>query len=194
MARKLRSWFLGAKFHITSRGIRKLSLFYDDEDYLEYLSLLKETQCTYPFKLHTYCLMTNHTHLQLETIEIPPGPIMKNLNTKYAKYFNKKYEYTGHVFEKRYGAELIDSPDYELDVSKYIHLNPFKAGIVAAPEDYPWSSCRSYLLCEESPLIDKEQVFSYFPHPLFKNYEDFVKAPYLNPTFPEMEGNLCGQK
>jgi putative transposase len=194
LARKLRGWFPGAKFHITCRGIRKSSLFYDADDFLEYLCLLKETQCTYPFKLYTYCLMSNHTHLQLETLETPTGPIMKNLNTKYAKYFNKKYEYSGHVFEKRYGAELIDSPDYELDVSKYIHLNPFKAGIVEAPEDYPWSSYRAYLHGQESPFIDTTQVLSYFPRPLFKHYQDFVKAPFINPTFPEMEGDLCGQK
>lgn len=191
MARKLRGWFPGAKFHITSRGNRKSSLFFDDDDYLFYLSLLKETQSTYPFILHTYCLMPNHIHLQLETIETPLTPIMKNLNTKYAKKFNKKYEFSGHVFEKRYNAVLIDSPDYELTVSKYIHLNPFKAGMVAEPEDYPWSSCRSYLLGDESSLIDTKQVLSYFPNPFFKNYHAFVKAPYLN---PETEAQLCGRE
>ena len=167
-----------------------MSLFYVDDDYLEYLNLLKETQVAYPFKLHTYCLMTNHTHLQLETLETPPALIMKNLNTKYAKYFNKKYEYTGHVFEKRYGAELIDSPDYELDVSKYIHLNPYKAGLVKTPEDYPWSSYRTYLHGEESPLIDAKQVLSYFPDPKAELYEKFVKAPFLIPTFPVKEGDI----
>ena len=190
LVRRLRRWFPGAKFHITSRGIRKSSLFYDDDDYLKYLSLLKKTQRAYPFNLHSYCLMTNHTHLQLETVETPPSIIMKNLNTNYAKYFNKKYEYTGHVFEKRYGAELIDSPDYELDVSKYIHLNPTKAGMVEAPEDYPWSSYRAYIFGEESSLIDTKQVLSYYPDPKANHYEAFVKAPILTPAFPIEEGDL----
>jgi REP element-mobilizing transposase RayT len=114
--------------------------------------------------------MSNHTHLQIETIEIPPSIIMKHLNTKYAKYFNKKYNYSGHVFEKRYGAEFIDSRAYELDLSKYVHLNPVKAGIVAFPEDYPWSSYRAYLQKEEFPLIEKQQILSYFPNPYFNSY------------------------
>lgn len=192
MGRKNRNWFPGAKLHITSRGIRRSPLFFEDEDYLEYLSLIAETKSRYPFILHTYCLMTNHTHLQLETIEFPPSTIMKHLNTKYAKYFNKKYDYSGHVFEKRYGAEFIDSRAYELDLSKYVHLNPVKAGIVNFPEDYPWSSYRAYLHKEESPLIDKHQILSYFPNSYFDNYESFIKSPVID--ISNMEAELCGQK
>ncbi|MDV2687007.1 transposase, partial [Alkalihalophilus lindianensis] len=93
-------------------------------------SLLAETMNSYPFRLHAFCLMTNHTHLQIETMETPLSTIMKYLNMKYAKYVNKKYDFSGHVFEKRYGAELLDFPEYEIDVSKYIHLNPVAAGMV----------------------------------------------------------------
>jgi putative transposase len=185
--RKRRSWFPGAKYHITSRGIRKYPLFYEEDDFLKYLSLIKETQRTYPFLLQCYCLMTNHTHLQIETIEFPPSVIMKQLNTTYAKYFNSKYEFSGHVFEKRYGAELIDSPDYEKDVSKYIHLNPYIAGMVEAPEDYLWSSYRNYLLGEESPLITTQHILSYFPNAYFQSYGDFVKAPFIDHSFSEIE-------
>lgn len=201
MTRKSRNWFPGAKFHITSRGIRKSALFYEEEDYQKYLSLLEETRSLNPFTLYTYCLMTNHTHLQVETLETPPSIIMKNLNTKYAKYFNKKYEFSGHVFEKRYGAELIDTLDYELDVSKYIHLNPLKAGIVKVPEDYPWSSYRSYVHNEQTSLIDTAQILSYFPSPQSQHYEHFLNAPLTNPTSLEFfkfdhetEGQPCGQK
>jgi putative transposase len=192
--RRLRSWFPGAKYHITSRGIRKYPLFYEDEDYFKYLSIIKETQQTHPFHLYSYCLMTNHTHLQIETIEATPSMIMKKINTTYAKYFNWKYDYSGHVFDKRYGAEHIDSPDYEKDVSKYIHLNPFKAGMVRSPEEYPWSSYRTYLSGEKSPIITTKQILSYFPNSLFKSYEEFVKAPFSNASFPDMEDDLCGPR
>jgi putative transposase len=180
MGRKRRAWFQGAKYHITSRGNRKSTLFYEDEDRMKYLSLLNETMERYSFTLHAYCLMTNHTHLQIETSDISPTIIMSTLNTKYAKYFNKKYDYTGHVFEKRYGAELLDSLDYEFDVSKYIHLNPLKGGLVDALEDYPWSSYHAYVNGEASQLVDTSHLLSYFPSPASQHYEEYVKTPLMD--------------
>jgi putative transposase len=176
MVRNGRCWFEGAKFHVTSRGIRKSFLFFEDEDYEKYLELIEETKVQYPFHLHTYCLMTNHTHLQLETPAIPLSTIMKHLNTKFAKYFNKKYDFSGHVFEKRYGAELLNSCEYEIDVSKYIHLNPVKSGIVASAEEYPWSSYRTYIYGEANPHIDPNPILSYFPQPQLQSYQQYMKA------------------
>ncbi|MBV7504109.1 transposase [Bacillus sp. sid0103] len=176
MVRGVRLWFKGARYHVTCRGIRRSSLFFDNDDFEKYLALLKETKERYPFNLHTYCLMTNHIHLQLETFDTPLSTIMKNLNTKFAKYINKKYDFSGHVFEKRYGAELLNSPEYEIDVSKYIHLNPTSAGMVANPEDYPWSSCRTYIFGESISLIDPQPLLSYFPNPPLQHYENYLKS------------------
>ncbi|MFL6562930.1 MAG: transposase [Bacillus sp. (in: firmicutes)] len=202
MVRRVRPWFKGAKYHVTSRGIRRSSLFFDDDDFKKYLALLNETKERYPFSLHTYCLMTNHTHLQLETLETPLSTIMKNLNTKFAKYINKKYDFSGHVFEKRYGAELLNSPEYEIDVSKYIHLNPTSAGMVAKPEDYPWSSCRAYIYGESIPLIDPKPLLLYFPDPPLERYENYLKAVPTDKFFWEdgkihmlnKEDMACGLK
>ncbi|KAB2336766.1 transposase [Cytobacillus depressus] len=185
MARKRRVWFPGAKYHITSRGIRKNALFHDDADRKHYLTLLAKTKERYPFILHSYCLMTNHIHLLLETIDTRTGLIMKHLHSNYAKYFNKRNDFTGYVFERRYGAEWIDSASYELDVSKYIHLNPLKAGIVTKLEDYPWSSYRAYMLKEENPLISTDQILSYFPKPQHKEYEKYLNAGFSDPEFDE---------
>ncbi|MFB5195234.1 transposase [Neobacillus sp. KR4-4] len=176
MVRSVRLWYKGAKYHVTSRGIRRSSLFFDNDDFEKYLALLKETKERYPFNLHTYCLMTNHIHLQLETLETPLSTIMKHLNTKFAKYINKKYNFSGHVFEKRYGDVLLNSPEYEIDVSKYIHLNPTSAGMVVNPEDYPWSSCRAYIFGESIPLIDPQPLLSYFPDPPLSHYENYLNA------------------
>jgi putative transposase len=175
-------WVPGTKYHITSRGVRKMALFHDDKDYYQYLSFLQETKQKYPFILHTYCLMTNHIHLQLETIDNPPGIIMKHLHTKYAKYFNRRHDFKGHLFESRYGRQVINRPDYELDVSKYIHVNPLKANMVQNLDDYHWSSYRSYILNERNPLITTKQVLSYFNEPKSLNYERFLKATYLDQT------------
>jgi putative transposase len=180
MGRKRRAWFHGAKYHITSRGNRKSTLFYDDEDRKKYINLLIEIKERFSCTLHAFCLMTNHTHLQLETSDTSLAIIMSYLNTKYAKYFNKKYQFSGHVFEKRYGAELLDSLDYEFDVSKYIHLNPLKAGLVDALEDYSWSSYHAYVYGEASILVSTKHLLSYFPNPASKHYEDYVKAPLMD--------------
>lgn len=178
MVRKQRTWFPGAKYHITSRGVRKSLLFYDDEDRFEYLHMLNKTKHQYPFILHTFCLMDNHIHLQMETIETPPGLIMKHLHSKYAKYFNQKHEFTGHLFEKRYGSELIDARDYELEVSRYIHLNPLKAKMVKNIEDYQWSSIHSYLTeSTNSSLVCTNQILSYFPPPQLETYLRFLHSP-----------------
>ncbi|MDQ1000774.1 putative transposase [Neobacillus niacini] len=180
MGRKRRAWFPGAKYHIMSRGNRKSTLFYDDEDRLKYLSFLKETMVRFPFTLHTFCLMSNHTHLQIETSDTSPTIIMSHFNTKFAKYFNKKYDFTGHVFEKRYGAELLDSLDYEFDVSKYIHLNPLKAGLVDELEYYPWSSYNAYVNGEVNEFVDTKHLLSFFPAPASRHYEEYIKTPKVD--------------
>lgn len=185
MVRKRRIWFPGAKFHITSRGVRKKDLFHDAEDRQFYLELLAETKQRFPFELHTYCLMSNHIHLQLETINTPTGSIMQYLHSKYAKFFNKKYEYVGHVFETRYDARWINSAAYELEASKYIHLNPLEAHMVKRLEDYPWSSYRAYIQNEKNPLITKKQIYSYFSDPPHKEYERYVKSGFCEPVFDQ---------
>lgn len=185
MPRKVRPWFPGAKYHITSRGVRRSSLFHADEDREEYLSILEETMHRYPFILHTYCLMTNHIHLQIETKNTPPAKIMMNLNRKYANYFNNKYHHSGHVFDKRYGAELIDSSEYELDLSKYIHLNPLKAGMVERLEDYKWSSYPVYGHIVKSTIVTTKQILSYFPKPQSQLYEKYLKSGYIELSFTD---------
>ena len=178
MPRKPQIWFPGAKYHIYNRGNRKSTLFYDDEDRMKYLTTVAETKEKYPFYLNSYCLMTNHFHFNLETVQVPPGKIMHAINVNYAKYFNKKYDLTGHVFENRYNYEIIDSIEYELDLSKYIHLNPLKAGMVQRMEDYPWSSYRAYVLKEPNPLVTADRLLSYFPDPPEVYYSQYLNSEY----------------
>lgn len=177
MARKPRIWFKGAVYHITCRGNRRATLFYDDADRLMYLSLLEELRAIYPFYLHSFCLMTNHIHLQIETIDTHPQFIMKYLNSNYAIYFNKRYNFSGHVFQGRYGAKLIDSIDYFLKVSKYIHLNPVEAKITTKPELYPWSSYLYYVKPRENPYvtITTTRTLSYFTPPTHEKYREYVE-------------------
>jgi putative transposase len=174
MARERRVWYPGATYHITSRGNRRYIIFVDDWDRRQYLSLIMQIRKQHPFILHSYCLMTNHIHLLLETIDTPLNKIMKLLNQRYAAYFNKRHDFDGHVFQGRYGAELIDSIGYFLYASKYIHLNPVDAKIVSHPLHYRWSSYRLFLQGKQSPLVHTEKILSYFPDPN-RSYQNFVE-------------------
>ncbi|WP_338449570.1 transposase [Niallia oryzisoli] len=176
MSRKPRIYFPGAIYHITDRGNRCAALFYDDRDRKKYLGIVEEAHSQYPFHLHSYCLMSNHIHLLLETINHHPQQIMSMINTQYAIYFNRRYEFIGHVFQGRYKASLIDSLQYFLEVSKYIHLNPVESGLALSPESYPWSSYNAYISSNHpNPLVTTEKVLFYFPEPKIENYRLFVE-------------------
>lgn len=185
MTRKRRVWFPNAIYHITNRGNRKEDIFLDDYDRQTYLNMIEDVRIRYPFQLHSYCLMSNHIHLQLQTLEDPIYNIMKLLNTKYAKHFNRRHNLVGHVFQGRYGSELIHSIDYELNVSKYIHLNPVEAYMVKKPELYPWSSYKAYVYNERNPHVNTERILSYFPPPQALNYLNFITQDDVLPNPPD---------
>lgn len=102
--------------------------------------------------------MTNHVHLQLVTEETEIWTIMKNILSKYSNYFNHKYDLVGHVFQGRYHSEIIKDAIYFAQTSRYIHLNPVKAGIVKHPILYPWSSYGVLLGSRLSKLIDGKKI------------------------------------
>ncbi|MCT8137699.1 transposase [Anaerobacillus sp. CMMVII] len=181
MARKLRIYFGGATYHITNRGNRREAVFYDDEDRNRYLKILEETRAIYPFILHSYCLMSNHIHLLLETIDHHPKEIMKMINSRYAIYFNKRHELVGHLFQGRYGAEIIDTPQYFLEASRYIHLNPVEAKMVERPQDYPWSSYQAFISDSKNPHISTEKTLAYFENSQKETYKYYVES-ILKPT------------
>lgn len=175
MARKNRTWFPGAIYHITSRGNRRALIFMDDLDRKMYLKLLNTARETYPFYIHSYCLMPNHIHLLIETINHPPEFFMKMLHQRYVMYFNKRHDFVGHLFQGRYSAQHIDSAKYFLLASKYIHNNPSKANLVDFPNQYHWSSYSSFLGLNHSDLVTTNKILEYFPEPKSENYGLFVE-------------------
>ena len=102
MPRKNRIWYPGALYHIMCRGNHRNDIFRDDEDRQVYITKLREAKEYYDFNLFSYCLMTNHVHLQIETKDIELGILMKRINMTYAIYFNQKYNFVGHLFQGRY--------------------------------------------------------------------------------------------
>jgi REP element-mobilizing transposase RayT len=128
------------------RGNHRHDIYRDDEDRQVYLTLLRETKKEYKFYLHSYCLMTNHVHLHIETEDINISIIMKRINLLYAQFFNNKYNFVGHLFQDRFKSELIETDQYHLEIGRYIHLNPVRANMTELPIDYTWSSYRVYML------------------------------------------------
>ncbi len=174
MARKPRVWFPGATYHIISRGVRKHPLFYDEQDRKVYLNQLEKVMDRYPCKIHSYCLMTNHIHLLLETVSHSSSKIIKLLHTRYAIYYKFRHQVSGHVFESRYTGKLIDSLTYFLEASKYIHRNPLEANLIENSNNPLWSSLHYYKDNFTSPILTTNKILSYFPNPSLENYLLFV--------------------
>lgn len=157
------------------RGIRRKEIYRDDNDYHAFISILRSGLEKYGCKLHAYCLMTNHFHLLIETSDENIAKFMKYLAGCYALYFNKKYLYQGHLFEGRYKAIIVKDDNYFLHTSRYIHLNPVKAGMVENPEDYPWSSYRTIIGIYRDNLSYNSRTYAYFKNNPVIGYRQFVE-------------------
>jgi putative transposase len=175
MSRKHRIWYPEACYHIICRGNRSQDIFRDEEDRQFYLTTLRQVQKLISYYLHSYCLMTNHVHLQIETTKISISEVMKRINILYSIYFNYKYSFVGHLFQGRYRAELIDTDSYQLEISRYIHLNPVRANMVDFPLDYPWSGYSFYCQGEGHALLKTEKILSYFSFSQVQRYREFVE-------------------
>ena len=182
MARKKREWYPGAIYHVMSRGNRQKAIFKDEDDYIQFLNYIKIVQQKYPFKLHAYCLMTNHFHLEIETNQDEIWKIMQKILSLYSSEFNHKDKYVGHVFQGRYASSLIEDDTYFLEVSRYIHLNPVKAGMVREALDYEYSSYSQYVNQNydnsklDSCEVNIEKVLSLFGKQGKEGYRLFVEG------------------
>jgi putative transposase len=175
LVRKRRNWIPGATYHIISRGVRRLPIFYDDQDRRTYLAQLNKVNEGYPFILHSYCLMPNHIHLLLETKLHSPSAIMGLLHTRYAIYFKHRYQLTGHVFESRFTAKMIDSLPYFLEAGQYIHRNPIEASIPEKINDPLWSSYYAYQNYPKSSMVTTQRTLDYLGNPTQQEYKAYIE-------------------
>jgi len=132
-------------YHIMLRGNEKKAIFLKEEDMLRFLEITFKVRDEHHFYLIAYCLMDNHLHLMIKEDREDIAGLMKRITVSYVKYFNNKYNRVGHLFQDRFKSESVNDENYALALSRYIHLNPVKAGLVAKPDDYRWSSYRGYL-------------------------------------------------
>jgi REP element-mobilizing transposase RayT len=140
MARPIRIEFSGALYHVTSRGDRREAIYDDDADHACFLDALGQVAADVNWICHAYCLMTNHYHLVIETPDSNLSKGMRQLNGVFTQNSNRRHGRTGHLFQGRFKAILVDGDSYLLELARYVVLNPVRARMVSQPGAWPWSS------------------------------------------------------
>ena len=151
MARPLRIDFPGGHYHITSRGVGRQAIFFEDEGREDFIDRLGRIHDRTGIVIHAYCLMTNHYHLEVETPEGHLSRSLQWLNETYAASVNRRRDRVGHLFQGRFHSAVIEAEQHLASLTRYIHLNPVRAAIVDHPADYTWSSYRFYIGLEQAP-------------------------------------------
>lgn len=180
MSREPRVIVAGGIYHIYARGNNKRNIFHDSVDRYWYIQLLAKCAREYASQLFVYMLMSNHIHLILRVKNPNLDKLVHSLHGPYAARFNRRHGLVGHTFASRYRSKLITEDVYLLNATRYIHRNPIRAGLVARPEDYPWSSYRYYVRRGHSEaLVDPTPVLSLLSSDATRQcaaYEQFVLA------------------
>lgn len=156
MPRTARIVAQGYPHHIVQRGNNKQDVFFDDQDRLFYLNLLKKYSKDCASKVHAYCLMRNHVHI-LVTPERDDSlaKTMQKLSLTFTQHINKKYGRTGRLWECRFHSTLVDKDNYLWAVCRYIERNPVRAKIVDVPSTYEWSSASR---ARRSDVLDRAWI------------------------------------
>jgi REP element-mobilizing transposase RayT len=149
MARPLRVEFAGALYHVTSRGDRQEAIFRNDGDRHAWQRILASVCARFRWNIHAFCQMDNHYHMVVETLAGNLSRGMRQLNGEYTQRFNFRNATVGHLFQGRYKAILVQRQTYLLELSRYVVLNPVRAGMVAMPDAWPWSSYG--MTCSDAP-------------------------------------------
>lgn len=186
MSRPLRLELAGGLYHITSRGNRRDDIYINDTDRSKWLDLLGQVCQRYNWRCHAYCLMTNHYHIVVETVEGNLSQGMRQLNGVYTQHFNHTHHRVGHVFQGRYKGILVDKDSYLLELTRYVVLNPVRAHMVGEEKDWPWSSYRSMIGEQRSPeWLETDWLLSQFSvrkKSAILKYKDFIRAGAGQPS------------
>jgi len=179
MARPLRLELENGLYHVTSRGDRREDIYVDDEDRVAWLKILGASCYRYNWRCHAYCLMDNHYHIVIETAEANLSKGMRHLNGVYTQAYNRRHNRVGHVFQGRFKGILVDKDEYLLELSRYVVLNPLRAGMTKTIYAWRWSSYRAMLGKAEVPnWLETDWILSYFSKrrkTAIKKCQEFVR-------------------
>jgi len=202
MTRPLRVEYPDAYYHVINRGNYQEKIFINDRDKEKFLEYLEKAAERFSIIIHSYCLMSNHYHLLIQTPDSNLSLAMQWINVSYATYFNRKRDRRGHLFQGRFKAILIDADEYLKHLSRYIHLNPVRAKMVSSPAVYQWSSYGAFIGKQKPPqFLETSWLLSSFGKNKKQargNYQDFVEkvdAKTLENLSDQVsEGYLLGDK
>lgn len=201
MPRSPRYYVPGLIYHAYTRGNNRELIFFEESNYQRFLSNLERYRIPLNYKIFAYCFLPNHFHLLLQINNVSISKIMQILLTAYTMYINKKYARVGHIFQGRYQSIIVEKDTYLLQVQRYIHLNPVKAGLVLEPDDYLWSSYNSFLGNTGSPIgININDILDMFSENKLKQkylFQEFTKAGYndeFDPSIKQVRGILGSSK
>lgn len=185
----------GGFYHVILRGNHREALFGSRADRDRLNEIVAEVLEQQRARLHSFCWMTNHLHALVQIGEQPLGGLMQRIARRYSRYRHRRLNTTGHLFERRHRAWLVDADSYFVTLLRYIHLNPVKAHIVTHPDEYPWSSHRAYAGYASIPWLTLDFGLSLFgttDATARQQYRSFMaQAPYasedriLEETHPE---------
>jgi len=191
MARPLRIEYAGALYHVTARGDRREDIYLDDDDRLIWLQLLSQVCSRFNWRCHAWCQMDNHYHILIETAEGNLSQGMRQLNGVYTQKSNRRHDRVGHVFQGRYKAIVVQKDSYLLELSRYIVLNPIRAGMVKELLDWKWSSYSAMINHKTTPeWLETDWILACFSKQrkrAIRKYIDFVRAGI---GLPSVWGNL----
>lgn len=185
MSRPLRIEFPGALYHVTSRGNRREPIYLDKADRIGFLQVLSNVCGRFRWACHAYCLMSNHYHIMVETLDATLAQGMRQLNGVYTQRFNRRHDRVGHVFQGRYHAVLVKRESHLLEVARYIVLNPVRAGLVHAARDWRWSSYRATAGLTTSPAwLHTKWLHTFFgaTSDATREYRRFVSSGISQPS------------
>ena len=178
MSRPLRIEYENAYYHVMNRGRGRKAIFHDADYFQAFLETLSEASARFGVEIHAYCLMTNHYHLLIKTPQGNLQRAMRHIGGVYTQRYNRLKRTDGSLFRGRYKAILVQSDEYLLHLSKYIHLNPLEAKMVEHLNKYPWSSYPSYIKSAACPnWLKRDEVYEQLGYKSkhAKQYKRFVE-------------------
>lgn len=172
--------------HVINRGVERREIFIDKEDYDAFLTLLCQQCVTYEVDVHSYCLMSNHYHLLIETHQENLSKFMRAINAQYAAYFNRKYKRVGHLWQGRFKSWFVTDEAYLYTLIKYIEYNPLKAKMVKTLSEYRYSSYNSFVN-NSRPIscLKKSVMFTQFQ--IIDDRVDFFDSWYDEDVLKEIK-------
>ena len=162
MPREARQFVPGGLYHVIARGNRGQEVFLDDADRARFLTKLQEHLQVTGCILYAFVLMPNHVHLLLGVGNEPLATLMQPLLTSHVRWFNNRHGRSGHLFQGPYQAILCQRESHLLELIRYLHLNPVRAGLCGMPQEYAWSSHSDYVGRLPRPWIAAGEVLSLF--------------------------------